>query len=239
MHVTTSAIVLHVIRYGEADLIAKLLTKSSGRRSYLLRGVRKSKKGKIKVSLFQPLTLLEIEAVHKDKGTLEHIREARLGQPYSTLHTDFTKSSLVLFLSEVLNNAIQEEEQNLGLYAYIETALLWLDDHKDIANFHLTFLINLTKYLGFYPDVTASSATYFNLEEGCFQEENANPYCITGRAVVMLPLFLGTTFEACAMIKMTKIVRGQMLSLVLTYFELHLQGFKKPKSLSILNEIYN
>ncbi len=238
MLVTTSAIVLQTIRYGESDLIATLFTKSHGLRSYLLRGVLKSKRGKIKAALFQPLTLLEIEANHKDKGTLERLREVRLQQPYQTLHTDIHKSSLVLFLSEIIKNSIREEEQNHALYQYLETAFLWLDNHGTIANFHLIFLIKLSQYLGFYPDDSSLNEPYFNLLEGCFQTKKTHEQCVTGAIVIALKTFLGTTFDASSTIKMSKISRSELLQLLLTYFGVHLQGFKKPKSLHILNEIY-
>ncbi|MDY8137106.1 DNA repair protein RecO [Aquimarina sp. 2201CG5-10] len=239
MIVNTNAIVLHSLRYGEADLIVKLFTKTSGLRSYLLKGILKSRKGKIRSSFFQPLTLLEIEAVHKDKGTLERIKEAKVISPYKTLHTDFVKSSVVFFLSEILKNAIQEEETNESLFKYLETTLLWLDTHTVIGNFHIVFLIKLTQYLGFYPDVSEIDSEYFNMQEGCFQQNSTNVYCLNGGNISMLKEFLGTTFEESMNIKLSKTLRSQILNVLLVYFELHLHEFKKPKSLSILNEIFN
>ncbi|WP_299258774.1 DNA repair protein RecO [uncultured Aquimarina sp.] len=239
MIVQTSAIVIHSLRYGESDLIVSLLTKTSGLRSYLLKGILKSKRGKIRSSLFQPLTLLEIEANHKDKGTLERIKEAKILIPYQSLHTDFVKSSLVFFLSEVLKNTIREEEVNEELFHYLETTFLWLDSHDNIGNFHISFLIKLTQYLGFYPDISDISLSVFNMHEGRFQDDNSNVYCLEGYSVLMFKEFLGTTFEESMSIKMSRIVRNEILSMLLVYFELHLHGFKKPKSLSILNEIFS
>ena len=107
MLVKTKAIVISSIKYGEADLIVKCFTQSDGLKSYLLRNILKSKKGKLRTAMFQPLTQLDIEANHKDKGTLETIREAKVTYHYQTLHTDVVKSSIVLFLSEILRNAIE------------------------------------------------------------------------------------------------------------------------------------
>ena len=183
MLMTTAAIAIHALRYGEADLIVKLYTRQSGLRSYLLRGILKSKKAKIRASLFQPLSLLEIEANHKDKGTLEHLKDARLIQPYRTLHTEIIKSSVVLFLSEILKSTIQEEEENESLYIFLENSFLWFDNQDTLGNFHLLFLLNLTKYLGFYPDDSQIEARYFNLLEGYFQPVKTNDYCVTGPTV--------------------------------------------------------
>ncbi|WP_103864926.1 DNA repair protein RecO [Aquimarina sp. I32.4] len=239
MIINSSAIVIHSIRYSEADLIVSLFTKTSGLRSYLLKGVLKSKRGKIRASLFQPLTLLEVQAAHKDKGSLERIKEARIKNVYTTLHTDYIKSALVFFISEVLKNSIHEEEANTSLFEYLETALLWLDTNDTIGNFHITFLTKLTQYLGFYPDVSQLELPYFNMQEGVFQATSSNVYCVNGDQVTQFKLFLGTTFEDSMGIGLSKGVRANILAMLLVYFELHLHGFKKPKSLSVLQEIFN
>ncbi|WP_108868025.1 DNA repair protein RecO [Aquimarina aquimarini] len=239
MIINSSAIVIHSIRYSEADLIVSLFTKTSGLRSYLLKGVLKSKRGKIRASLFQPLTLLEVQAAHKDKGSLERIKEARIKNVYTTLHTDYIKSALVFFISEVLKNSIHEEEANTSLFEYLETALLWLDTHDTIGNFHITFLTKLTQYLGFYPDVSQLELPYFNMQEGVFQTASSNVYCVDGDQVAQFKLFLGTNFEDSMNIGLSKDVRAKILAMLLVYFELHLHGFKKPKSLSVLQEIFN
>jgi DNA repair protein RecO (recombination protein O) len=237
MIVHSPAIVIHSLRYSEADLIVSLFTKTSGLRTYLLKGILKSKRGKIRASLFQPLTLLEIQAVHRDKGSLERIKEARIKTVYKTLHTDFIKGTLVFFISEILKNSIHEEEPNTDLFEYLETALMWLDAHDTIGNFHITFLTKLTQYLGFYPDTSHTDSEYFNMQEGVFQSASSNIYCVCGDQVKLFKQFLGTTFEASMNIKLSKIIRSDILTMLLVYFELHLHGFKRPKSLSVLNEI--
>lgn len=238
MTIKTPAIVLHSIKYGEADLIVKLYTKFSGLKSYLLRGVLKSKRGKIKVSLFQPLSIIEVEAVHKDKGNLERIKEAKILFPYKSLQIDFVKNTIVFFVAEILKNAIKEEEKNEPLYNYLETSFRWLDGQEDVANFHILFLIRLTQYLGFYPDTTNMTGTYFDLQEGVFVPESNNNLCIEGVIIDYLKVFLGTNFDRLTEIKLNKKFRADLLSFLLMYFEIHLQEFKKPKSLLVLNEIF-
>jgi len=57
------------------------------------------------------LTILEIEANHKNKGTLEHFKEIKLATAFSTINTDVFKSTIVIFLSEMLHHSIHEEEK--------------------------------------------------------------------------------------------------------------------------------
>lgn len=239
MVVTTRALVFSAIKYSEADLIVSCFTETFGLKSYMLRGILKSKKGKLRTSMFQPLTQLQLEAVHKDKGTLERINDAKVLHPYKSLHTDVIKSGMVMFLSEMLKNSIKEEEPNPELFQYISQSLDWLDHHDEIANFHLLFLLKLTAYLGFYPDASEIEAPYFNLTEGNFQKNDFGNYCETGEKVELLKSFFGIDFEAMSRIKPTKKVRLEALNLLLLYYQLHLQGYKKPKSLLVLNQLFN
>lgn len=239
MQVTTKAIVLSTLKFGDTSLIVKAFTFSDGLKSYLLKGVLASKKGKLKSAYFQPLTQLEIVANHKNKGTLETIREVRVSYPYQSLHYDISKNAMALFLAEMLSNSIQEEESNEGLFYYVENALQWMDTNNRITNFHIYFLIDLTKYLGFYPDVTNISKAYFDLLEGEFIDiVDLNPN-ISGENLNYFKRFLGTNFDAIHNIKMKKVDRQQLLQTIVLYFELHLQGFRKPKSLAILNEVFS
>lgn len=238
MIVSTRAIVLSAIKYSEADLIVTCFTEKKGIKSYLLRRILKSKTGKLKPSYFQLLTQLEIVAFHKNKGTLETIREAKVLQPYKTLHTNVVKSGMVMFLSEMLKNCVIEEERNEDLYEYLENAFFWLDSHDDIANFHILFLLKLSSHLGFFPDMSNIEAQNFNLLEGCFQEKATNSYCEKGRVVNDFKRFFGINFDAISLVKLTRKERLDVLDLLLTYYQLHLQGYKKPKSLLVLNQLF-
>lgn len=239
MLVNTNAIVISAIKYAEADLIVKCYTQSSGLKTYILRGILKSRKGKFKTSLFQPLTQLELVAKHKDKGTLEYLQDAKVLHHYTSLHTNVVKGTLVLFLSEVMRSSIQEEEQNESMYEYLESTLNWLDNHHNIANFHLLFLLKLTRFLGFYPDEVQEDSLYFNMLEGIFQDVKTNPYCIEGPNLVLLKQLIGTNFDELESIKLSQSGRSNFLNMLLSYYQIHIENFKKPKSLTVLNEIFH
>lgn len=239
MQVTTKAIVLSSLKYGDTSLIVKAFSFSDGLKSYLLKGILASKKGKLKPGLFQPLTQLEIVALHKNKGTLESIREAKVTYHYRTLHSDIVKNSLVLFLAETLSIVIQEEEGNTGLFQYLEYALYWLDNHEDINNFHLLFLLELTKYLGFYPDASSMELPYFDLCEGSFiNSPSLNPI-LEGDSLYYFKQFLGINFDGISTVKLNNNQRQELLKKLLLYFQLHLHGFRTPRSLAVLNAVFH
>lgn len=239
MVVTTNAIVLSKLRYRDNDLIVKCYTHQYGILSFLLRGVLKSKKGLTKTAYFQLLSQLQLVVVYNQNKSLHTIKEAKINHLYSTLHSNVLKSSIVMFLSEVLSNALKEEEQNNTLYSYLETTLLWLDEHSECSNFHLLFLLDLTKYLGFYPGTNHLGCEYFNLEDGKFQKKPQNYYDISGENLTVLKQLLGTKFDALSNVKLSSKQRQSFLNTLLLYYELHLSGFKKPKSLQVLNQVFN
>ncbi|PQB05301.1 DNA repair protein RecO [Aureitalea marina] len=239
MVVQTQALVLSTLKYGEADLIAHLLTREHGIRHYLLRGIRKSRKGKLRVSYFQPLTQLEIQAFHKDKGTLERIKEARLAYTYQSVQTDVVKSTLLLFLAEVLQQVVKEEVPDPDLFEYVTAALVWLDQHEEIASFHILFLLRLTAFLGFYPDLSHTNSLYFDLMEGRFHDRPEGDYVRSGPEIEGLKAYFGIDFDRLKDVSQPKNQRLEVLDLLLTYYQLHLQQFKKPRSLPVLIELFN
>lgn len=235
---TTKAVVISAIKYSDSSLIVKLYTREVGLKSYLIKGVLKFKKGKLKAAYFQPLTQLKIVASHQEKRNLHSIREAQVINVYQSIHTTIVKQSLVLFLAEMMSNAIQEEEPNTLLYEYLETSLIWLDSHDKISNFHLLFLLNLSKYLGFYPDTSESELKGFHLREGFFTDQLNEKEVIKGSELIQFKRLLGTNFDEVD-ISFSKNERQSVLQVLIRYFELHLGGFKKPKSLAVLEAVFS
>lgn len=238
MHVSTPALVISSLKYGEADLIVKCYTRQAGLKSYLLRSVLKSKKGKIKKALFLPLSLLEIEANHKESRNLEYLKEARLLVPYQSLHTDILKQALVMFLAEILQYSIHEEEPNAPLFDYLAESFVWLDTAGSFANFHIVFLLELSRYLGFYPDTTTIDQPCFHLQEGRFTQPLIDPLCNCEAVIADFKGYFGIDFDASVSIKVPKKDRLEVLNLLLSYYQLHLQNYKAPQSLAVLNQLF-
>lgn len=233
------AIVLSKLKYRDHDLIVKCYTQQRGVLTYILRGVLKSKRGSAKTVYFQALSQLQIEEQYKPNQSLHTIKEVKLHYIFKSLHTNIYKSAIVLFLSEILANVLKEEEQNQDLFHYIETALQYLDNEDQFSNFHLLFLLKLTRYLGFQPENLNANYPYFNLESGVFEMSSQSRYSVSGENLVLLKRLLGTNFDALVEVKINAKQRQAFLNMLLLYFELHLGSFKKPKSLQVLNEVFH
>jgi DNA repair protein RecO (recombination protein O) len=237
MLVKTRAIILSSLKYQEKSLIVKCFTLSDGLKSYFVRDAFSSKKSNQKIAYFQPLSILEIEAVHKNKGTLESFKEIKIATPFATIHSDVVKSTIVMFLSEMLHHSIHEEEANESLFTFLETALTWLDTHNEISNFHLIFLLENTKYLGFYPDITNVDMKFFEMTEGIFSPFNAIS-SLSEHETNLFKKLIDLKFENSQK-NFAAIERQILLKIIIDYYSFHLDGFKKPKSLEVLKEVFS
>ncbi|MGB0881571.1 MAG: DNA repair protein RecO [Vicingaceae bacterium] len=238
---TTKGIVLHHFKYSEKSVIAKVYTQNYGLQSYIVNGVR-NKKSKNKAVYLQPLSLVEINATHKEKKGLQRVKSIQLDFPFNEIPFDIGKSSLAFFIAEVLHKSIKEEEANEFLFEFLYSAIKVLDlSDEGYANFHLVFLAKFTKHLGFYPQIPLNieiSKFYFDLQEACFV--NLQPF---HNAFVEPPISIlffnvfGTNFDGLGALKLTQKQRKVLLNTLLNYYSLHLSNFDNLKTLDILEEV--
>jgi DNA repair protein RecO (recombination protein O) len=237
MQVKTKAIVISSIKFQEKGLIVKCFTQSHGLKSYFVRDAFSGRKSNQKIAYFQPLSILEIEAVHKNKGTLENFKEIKLSVPFQTIHSDIYKSTIVMFISEILHHSIHEEEKNESLFDFLEAALLWFDNHDEIANFHLILMLGITKHLGFYPDISEMDMPFFEMTEGVFTPLHAIN-SLTEHETNLFKKLIGLKFDNDQ--KIFHVMERQIvLKTLIDYYSLHLDGFRKPKSLDVLREVFS
>ena len=237
MLVKTKAIVISAIKYQEKSLIVKCFTLTDGLKSYFIPSAYSNKKNNQKIAYFQPLTIIDIEANHKNKGTLEHLKEIKLAHSFYSINNDIIKSTIVIFLSEILHHSIHEEEKNENLFSFLETALLWLDTHEEASNFHLILLLEITKYLGFYPDISEINFNFFNTKEASFTAfQSANT--LSEHESQLFKRLIELKFDSNQKV-LSGIERQILLKILLDFYAFHLEGFKKPKSLEVLKEVFS
>lgn len=236
MYISTKAIVLNAIKYQEKSLIVHCYTEQQGLKSFFVPSAFSSAKNRQKAAYFLPLTLLEVDVNFRNKGSLEHFKSIRIHEPYLSIHGDIHKNAIALFMAETLTNCLKESQPDSELYQFLETALLWLDHHDSIANFHIITLLKLTKYLGFAPS-NDSSGDYFDHQNGTFTVSYNNS-CLTIDESVLIKkgLFLSYDDEKN---HLTGKERQQILALILNYYQVHLDNFKIPQSITVFKELFN
>ncbi|MBL6878306.1 MAG: DNA repair protein RecO [Flavobacteriaceae bacterium] len=238
MLVSSSAIVLSKVRYQDNDLIIKCLTRDLGVVSYMVKNISVSKKSKNKFAFFQLLNILDLETNYNPNRSIQYIKDLKIKYSFKSLHTNIYKSSVVMFLSEILSTIIHNEIEDVELFDFIEDSLIWYDQSKDSSAFYLIFLMKITNYLGFYPDCTNMDYNYFNLEEGLFENSKNSKYVISGDDLVLFKTILGIKFDSYKLPFIDKLKKKDILKNILIYYKLHVDGFKDPKSLKVLNQIF-
>ena len=225
----TRGVALSYIRYRESSIIAKIFTEVFGIQSYIVNGVRSSSSKTNRIALFQPLTLLDLVVYHKDKqDTVHRISEIKCYHPFSTLPYHVTKSSLALFVTEILGKTLREEETNEPLFHFIEQSVLYLDEaDTGYENFHIQFLLQLASFLGFgienlhdleselknhhYPQIAD------NLELKATEQLLLHDYGIQ--------------------ISLDRKRRLSILEKVLFFYKIHMEALGEIRSLEVLSEV--
>jgi DNA repair protein RecO (recombination protein O) len=241
MLIETDAVVISTLKYGDSSLIARCYCKELGLKSFMLKGILSSKKGALKKSLFQPLSIINLitQVKNQNREGLHFIKEARIRFPLIEIPSDIKKNAVALFLSEVMTRVISEEgAPNSTLYHFIQKNVIQLEEKGFSPLFHLKFMMDLSQHLGFYPNQSDLKKDFFDLESGCFGSSSPSKYLIGGDLVVALKQLLGTNFQELNELTIPHSLRTKVLSVLIDYFNLHLQGFGKIKSVDILHEIF-
>lgn len=237
----TEAIVLNHLKYGETSLIVHLYTSRWGRLSMMVRGALGHSKNR-KANLFQPLSILEIDLYHKEGRDLHNPKEIRNRYPFQSLPFDPEKTAIGLFLTEILSKTLHEEEANPSLFEFVSSSIQYLDvAESGVANFHLHFLVHLTRYLGFHPESTQfEDRCWFDLRSGTFlpyRPEHGE--CLEPQLADLLHRLLEVSLEQLSTIQMNRQTRYLLLEGLIHYYQSHLDGMREIRSHEVLRTLFD
>ena len=216
----TKGIVLNFIKFKESSIICKIYTESFGLQSYIVNGVRSS--NKTKMSLFQPLTILDLVVYNKSSVNIQRLKEMKIDVIYMTNHTDIKKISVCIFLSELLSKILSNEPNQNEKFNFLYNSFLIYDSlEKNIKNFHIQFLLKLTKFFGFQiSDSSQITKAYLNKKE----QNDFVMDCIS--------------MDYNSKIHSNYSERNDVLNSLIIYFSRSLGINIKLKSLQVLKEVF-
>ena len=233
------AFVIRSIKNGETSLIVSCYLEDIGYKTFIVNGVYGSKKSKFSKAHFFPLNIINLNYSYTEGKNLGFIKEVKTEKLYNSLHLDIQKSSVIIFLSEILNSIFKEETLvNKDLFDFLLNTLSWYDQVKSCNNFHIKFLIELSRFIGFYPNINNENDSFFNLESGSTSATQSMGTNISGNDLTLFKEFLGTEFEDLNSMNTKNQSRTQILNYIIDYYSLHLQMFKTPKSTNVFAEIF-
>ena len=237
---TTHGIVLHYNRYGDDRAIVDIFTLSRGSVAFLVRDRRGQRKGGMHATLLRPLNVVELVFDYRPSLSLQKIQELHIAHCYTSLPYDPMKETVALFLSEFLHNVLRSEVQNEALYHYILYSLQWFDAATEgFANFHVAFLVRLTHYLGFWPNIDSkNSLPYFDLRESiATDKEPQHNFFLKGEEAAALPKMLRMNLRNMHRFRLTRQQRNRILDVLTLYYRLHVPEFRDLRSLAVLSEV--
>lgn len=234
-------IVLNTIKYGESSMVAHLLTDVAGRKSFMVQGIGKGGRGKSgKGALFQPMFLVDIMALESSHTQIDRVKEATLARPLQSIPFDVRKSTVALFMAELLYKIVREVEPDSPLFEYVYNSVVALDEMEEgVFNFHLWFMVGLSRFLGFFPADEYSERAVFDIENGSFTTTpprsglffNADNSRLLATLMDISPVELGN-------VKLSRVQRKEFIESLLAHFGYHLDTIPNLQSLRILSEVF-
>jgi DNA repair protein RecO (recombination protein O) len=233
-------IVLHTVKYGDSGLVVYLYTDTGGRQTYLVQGVRSSRSRGNKAALMQPMFLLEYEGVEPRRGEMHRMKDATASPPLTRLPFDVRKSTVALFMAEVLYRLIREPEPEPHLFAFIAQAVQALDLMEDgVANFHLWFLVKLSRFLGFYPGNGYAEDDFFDILRGEFVGAPPTHRMVMERSEArLLGRLMACRADELAAIGLNRGQRTAFLNTLLAFIGYHADTIHSVRSIDILKEVF-
>ena len=245
MEEKTRCIVLRTVKYGDNKIIVDLLTREVGRQSVVVKTTVSQRKsagttGRMSRQFFQPLTILEADISHTPRQKTAQLKEVRLATIYSTLPYDPIKLSLAFFVAEFLAMSTRDMHTDEQLYDFVENSLVWLDNtDRGIANFHLMFMMRMSRFLGFYPDIeTYEEGTLFDLREGIFSHFTPiHRDFLNAADAKKMQTLMRMSPSNLHLFNMSRAERNRIIDISLQFYRIHIPAFREMKSLEVLREL--
>ncbi|MGN0221043.1 MAG: DNA repair protein RecO [Prevotella sp.] len=240
MIIQTEALVLRVIKHADNRMIVEMFTRSQGRVSFAVPRST-SPKARLKRQYFIPLTLLSVVYNQRPGTSLQHLQDAAPLHPYISIPTHPGKLGIALFVSEFLTHALKGEEGDEMLFDYIADSLMWLDHCTEaFANFHIVFMLKLTQFLGFCPNLTDyTPGCCFDLRSACFCASAPihQQFLRPEEAVVILSL-MRLSYATMHLFRMSRVERQRLIEVIEQFYRLHLPSFPELRSPDVLGDLY-
>ena len=237
----TKGIVLHQIKYTDSGIVTQIYTRKFGRQSFLIKCMRNKKTGKHNIN-FQPLFILDMELYYKAAREMQTLKEFSVSFAPYEIYSNIKKSSVAIFLGEVLTSVLKEETPHDEMFEYIEESIMYFENCKEsFANFHIAFLAGLSSFLGFEPHPRLEKEDqFFDMMNGIFVPVPPVHGNYTNEEITnILADFFVSSYDSISNISLSGKMRNDILETLIRFYSLHLPGLKRIKSLEILKEVFS
>lgn len=236
----TEGIVISSTEYKDNSHIVEILTNTNG---LITVSVKTGKKTCVRMAHIQPLTHLYIDLDIRPNRQINKLYKCTLAKPDTTdTNFDPIKGTISIFIADILRSVLKYAVADNTLCQFVYSSLETFDTlRKGNANFHLIFLIKLSKHIGFFPNLSNFMPnSFFDLYNGIFvQSEPAHKYYLSIKQTIAFANLMRAEYDTMHLFVLTKQERNEILQHIMTYYSLHLPGFIPPKSIKVLQEIWD
>ena len=234
----TLGIILHSLKHSDKSSVITIYTEQFGRMSYMVYAIN-NKKSKFRAAFMQPLSLVELDVYHQPNRDIQQIKDIKISTPFVDIYSNPIKNLIALFVSELLCKTLRHVEAEPELFRFLYNSVIFLDTcNEGLANFFMVFMMKLTSFLGFEPNIENDNNKYFDMLNGVFTNNAPNhKNILQGEILHFFIQVLNTDFENLNTLHLTRENRRKITEALIEYYHLHVVGFQELKSLEVLQEL--
>ncbi len=232
---------MRTVRYSDRNSILTAYTRQGGRLSFLVPAGTGRAAARLR-ALLMPMGRFECVADIRPGRDIHSIRDVKavVLPPVA----DPLRSTIALFVADMLSTLLKEPMSDPLLFDFIDDALRRLGENRKgmmlegaaLLNFHICFLIRLTRFLGIEPDwPTYLPGAVLDFADGIFRPFPPSHRNFLPPGESEAASLLGRmNFRNLGHFRMTRFERNTILDRILLYYQTHFPSVGEPSSLSIL-----
>lgn len=225
----TRGIVIKYLKYRESSIIVHIFTEDFGMVSFIINGIR-SPKSKRSIGYFQPFSLLDLVVYMKPNREIQRLSEYKFCLPLHNIQQDIRKSSIALFLTEILGKLLvhEQDDEHRQIFNYLAESVQVLDQMtSEIENFHLHFLLKLMPYLGV--GIEDGDSLIHSMELEMTKQDD--------QLIEFISHILSS--PVIQPIRKNSQLRFRTLDLILNYLQHHVTQLGEIRSLKVLHQVFS
>ncbi len=241
----TKGIVMRTVKYGETSLVVTAFTELFGVQSYMVNGVRSSKRSAgISIGHLQAGNLLDMTVYQHDRGTLQRIKDCKMLFHGQNLTNSITKNGVMLFVVELLQKCLKQPDPHPELFYFIEDVLQALDEASatQTANLPLFYMLHLSHFFGFrLMDNYSESCCLLDLHEGQFVPDLPmhSMYLEKNNSRLVSEMLKVMQVSELEQFELNRQVRNEIIDMLAGFYAFHVQPFGSMKSLPVLRSLWD
>ena len=235
------AIVLHLTRQGDSGAVVHVVDSEAGRQGLFVRGLGKGRG--VSVATFHNLAILDTVTYATPRSSLLYLREYASAVPLNGIRSDLAKSTVALFISEVLYRTLRSDDGDPDLFRWLVESIVRFDAAEgSVANFHLWWMVGYCARCGFRPEDNWSPerpvfdmvSARFISPGGLYQEDQL----LTAEESRLLHLMLGASLDEALAIPLSSSRRLSFSRKMIKYLSIHFGAPLEIKSLDVLHAVF-